>query len=295
MKKYLLLVFLFYSVDFSFGQSSWFPTGATWINRTGSFAVLGYIRYQVTGDTVINLISCKKLSTQKVLVNYLFYTVDTTYGQVFAYESDKVIFGSYDGVSDFDTLYNFNAAPGDKWGLATYACGNPDATVEVTDTGTIIIANQHLKRIIIQYHQTSYNASTDTLIEKIGSTSFGLFEKDMCVIDGGEAFCSYEDNDIGLFPAAATSCDTLYLATVDPKPVEAFSIFPNPAQDVLQLSGDLFEGKTGQLEIFDAIGRSILKLDKIPDAINVSAFSNGIYVLEVKTESQITFRKFLKK
>jgi len=50
----------------------------------------------------------------------------------------------------------------------------------------------------------------------------------------------------------------------------------------------------GKVEVFDALGRSVMKFDYIPTAMNVSTLANGIYLLEVKSESQMLRAKFLK-
>ncbi|MEP7129240.1 MAG: T9SS type A sorting domain-containing protein, partial [Chitinophagales bacterium] len=75
----------------------------------------------------------------------------------------------------------------------------------------------------------------------------------------------------------------------------SISIFPNPAQNQLQLSNaNQFTEQPIQLEIFDVYGRSVMKLDKIPPFINIATLHSGIYFLEMKTHNQTLKSKFLK-
>lgn len=73
------------------------------------------------------------------------------------------------------------------------------------------------------------------------------------------------------------------------------SIYPNPAEDDLNWSGNITEGS---FEIINIIGQKVItgKIDLNKKEINVSTIPTGIYVFIIKTDEGTLYRcKFLKK
>ncbi|MDR6489406.1 hypothetical protein J2799_003945 [Chryseobacterium vietnamense] len=72
-------------------------------------------------------------------------------------------------------------------------------------------------------------------------------------------------------------------------PIHDFKIYPNPAKDVLNIkTGD----KIVKVEIFNLTGQ-LIKTTK-ESQINISAFPNGNYILNVVTEKKIITEQFIK-
>ncbi|MCY0977400.1 S8 family serine peptidase [Chryseobacterium wangxinyae] len=68
------------------------------------------------------------------------------------------------------------------------------------------------------------------------------------------------------------------------------SVFPNPVQSILSIAT---EGEVSSLEVFDNLGRSVLK-SKNQKSINVQDFASGTYYLKVQVKDHVYYEKFLK-
>ncbi len=69
-------------------------------------------------------------------------------------------------------------------------------------------------------------------------------------------------------------------------------IFPNPVKDVLQIKNN--ELKIKLIEIVDLSGKVIYEFNNFRNQINVSALSQGIYFLKLKTDKETVMKKFVK-
>lgn len=79
------------------------------------------------------------------------------------------------------------------------------------------------------------------------------------------------------------------LSTVSFSKNSAFTIFPNPAKNLIQIKSDL---EIEQVRIIDALGKVILAQNNTE--INVEHLAKGIYTLEISTGNGKVFRKFIK-
>ncbi len=86
----------------------------------------------------------------------------------------------------------------------------------------------------------------------------------------------------------STSC----LSTNDNDFSASIALFPNPAQDSLNISS----GYTlDSIEIFDQTGRSLKKITDKLDAVDVSDFSTGTYIVRIQSGKNVSIKKFIKK
>uniref|UniRef100_UPI0040488960 T9SS type A sorting domain-containing protein n=1 Tax=Mariniflexile sp. TaxID=1979402 RepID=UPI0040488960 len=85
--------------------------------------------------------------------------------------------------------------------------------------------------------------------------------------------------------------DTLSNSDPTMDKVDAFSLFPNPANDKISLN---IKPVTSQ--IFDITGKRVIMDSKGTNEFNISSLSKGIYIIKVRTiKGNIFFKKFLKK
>ncbi|MFZ4927617.1 T9SS type A sorting domain-containing protein [Chryseobacterium sp. Mn2064] len=80
---------------------------------------------------------------------------------------------------------------------------------------------------------------------------------------------------------------TLGVASVNKK---AFSIYPNPASDFIQISTP---EQVKEVNIYSASGQKVITTQAAK--VNIHALSSGIYFVEIKTSSQSTIHKIVKK
>lgn len=75
---------------------------------------------------------------------------------------------------------------------------------------------------------------------------------------------------------------------------EVFSIYPNPANDILNIElKDI-----GKIEIIDLEGNIIYRKDILKAGVNeidISQFSNGTYIIKYYSNQEVYFNKFIKK
>jgi hypothetical protein len=77
-----------------------------------------------------------------------------------------------------------------------------------------------------------------------------------------------------------------------------FKVFPNPSKDEVTVRGYSLTGKKAEVKIFDLFGREVLKMEvggqKSEVRIDVSRFSQGVYIIELQTGEKVLRGKFLK-
>jgi hypothetical protein len=294
MKKILLLLVLF-GLLYSANAQNWFTNNPVWNDDLYNSAGWGYEKYFVQKDTVVNGIPCKKIIADAVLGSFW----DTTqYSQTasYLYEQNNVVFMFLGpNVNTFDTLYNFGASMGDKWGI-NGACYNDSLPyIEVLDIGFSNINNSNLKWLYVQYHNMAWgdDVSTDTIYDKMGSIYAGLLLQGLgCQFDYTH-FCSYRDDSIGLYPSNAQYCDTAFATTVPSLSSDIeIKIFPNPVHDFLRFS-NVFNQK-GKLEIIDALGKIVLSQNSILSIINVSELEDGMYSIIIRDVTTSKATHFVK-
>lgn len=69
-----------------------------------------------------------------------------------------------------------------------------------------------------------------------------------------------------------------------------YPIYPNPTKEFINLSNNL----KGNFEIYDLLGKLLLKGKDIENKINISSLTNGIYLLKIESEGKIISQKFIK-
>ncbi len=72
---------------------------------------------------------------------------------------------------------------------------------------------------------------------------------------------------------------------------DKIAIFPNPVKTILNIAT---EDEVSSLEIYDNLGRSILKLQN-KKSVNVEDFAKGTYYLKIQIKEKVYYEKFLKK
>jgi photosystem II stability/assembly factor-like uncharacterized protein len=75
---------------------------------------------------------------------------------------------------------------------------------------------------------------------------------------------------------------------------KAFSVYPNPAKDVLNIKRDA-KGLNGQFCVYNALGKEVAKgiIDETTNQISIAELTKGVYFLALKGEKE-QFLKFIK-
>ena len=71
----------------------------------------------------------------------------------------------------------------------------------------------------------------------------------------------------------------------------AVKMFPNPAKDVVQFSKN--SNELLDIEIFDTLGKSLMKFKNVQDEVNISTLGTGIYFVKMTLGVKATTKKLL--
>lgn len=71
------------------------------------------------------------------------------------------------------------------------------------------------------------------------------------------------------------------------------ALYPNPAKDVIQLSG-LVQDRVEEISIYNQLGQRIKTLKRANATIDVSSLPSGMYYLRLKTTNGLSSKKFIK-
>ncbi|HRN38760.1 MAG TPA: hypothetical protein PLL18_17755, partial [Flavobacteriales bacterium] len=158
----------------------WCPPGAEW-RYTAAFCMggcNGYVRLASAEDTMIQGQPCTRIERTRTYTAYFDPTILTdTLSNLYTYSASGIVWMLDPELNAFDTLYDFNALPGDSWQLIhlpEYSAGSDFLTV--LDTGHISIDGQALRWLSVEYHFQGATGNDppylDTLMERVGSNTF---------------------------------------------------------------------------------------------------------------------------
>jgi hypothetical protein len=68
-------------------------------------------------------------------------------------------------------------------------------------------------------------------------------------------------------------------------------MYPNPANDFLNFDSNSNENI--DIQIFDILGKSVLRLKNVRNSINISELKSGIYFVEITLDTKRTTKKLI--
>lgn len=276
---------------------NWVYPGSQWKYNynNASASATGYMQIQYIGDTQIIYRNCQVLYRESYSYSWQFFMYgNIPAGNLITFDSANVVY-NYNGTG-FDTLYNYNAVPGDRWEMTGGAMNNlcdPHSQVVVLDTGTKIINAMPLHYLYVQldYGSQLPGPFYDTIVERVGAIVHYMLPYDLAdqLIGYGEGgdFRCYSDNFFPSYkPHYANPCDFVITTNSIPEQAAlAIRAFPNPAHDQTHVIG-IPEGQNAHFRIFSADGRLVLEGELANEAIPVAQLQDGYYLLEIQTENQ---------
>jgi hypothetical protein len=262
---------------------SWCPPGAVWkyegLPIPGQCIAAQYVLV-FSGDTVVDGQQAQRIDRftqalwQGTLIEYPAISG-------FTRTNGDVVWEWYGNT--WDTLYWFSAVPGDQWQPAMLEAVCPEHRWHVLDTSTVVVGGVPLRAVEAEIRENNVPIGypSRTFIERLGGGGGYLFpDTPPCaeVIECVSSLVCYQDDEI----AASAPCELTL--DIDPVPIRsAARIWPNPGSEALHVewSGGLID----ELEVRDALGRSVLKRTSIlnNNAIDVSALAPGTYVVLART------------
>jgi hypothetical protein len=305
-----ILVFLFCLLFLSSGaQQAWISKNAVWHYGYQNMGYSGFYKIEYEKDTLIFGRLCQALHERDYKYSItqqgnVYFMGIFDYGYHFTYQSGDTVF--YLNNNKFYVLYNFAAKTGDMWYIGTdtiYNCTN--SLVKVDSTGSVLINNQNLK---VLYMSTPFNSSgaiCSRIIERWGAYGtifnngtylFPFFyscNPNIPIDFPRFYFICYSDSAFPLYNKSPHDCEDFLNGIENYVSSDGIFITPNPANDMISISSFSVDLKIESLNIFDLQGRFLFKQEEIFEAIDVSRFSVGIYLLQVNTNRGSEFRKLV--
>lgn len=117
----------------------------------------------------------------------------------------------------------------------------------------------------------------------------------LCVDSGEQAFFQAAINGLGMQSQVLVNgnCTSSVLEVDTPEVFEPFTVFPVPVQNILQLQSNA-NAQIKSIEIYNNLGQLVQKETGNRQSIDVSRLAKGSYYLEIKTESLIDIKRFVK-
>ncbi len=209
---------------------------------------------------------------------------------------------------EFQILYAFGAIPNDSWIIKTIDEEQELDTLRIVVDSVSMkqINGQELKALHVTYNKLdeySSMAYTSTILEKIGDIHY-MFNwthySSNVACDGNytSGLRCYQDPEFGLYSTGIVdSCDYIYewVGIHQGDLQNQVRIFPNPAQNFVELSVDRFSEY--RAELYDLNGRLLLstKTFKSNTRIDLSKIGNGLYIIVIlENDSKVGYLKMIK-
>jgi hypothetical protein len=305
MKKYfsICLAMLFMG---SLRAQSWCPPGAEWYHTRYTMNGSSYVKINYTGTVVVNTFTCQQLNYQigsrSGFTNQV--TISNSLPTFYTYISNSVVYLRIDNTTNFDTLYHFNAVPGNQWLLPANKVTGITCTkskLTVLDTGHRVVQGVNLRWLKVNI--SNGFPATDTIYERLGFKQHFFLAFDLCsgqhdYYYGGPLRC-YSDNQILNYKLITDSCDhlQLYLNSIEENSIlNSVKIYPNPTADKIFIDYDNLEAKTVKLLITNPLGQ-VIQIGESPlptQEINIRTLEIGFYFLTVQSENRQKVFKILK-
>jgi hypothetical protein len=305
-----ILLFLCLSSALTLNAQTWAPIGATWHFRS-LWTVLGAVtdgstEVKTTSTVSVNGKICSKLSSKFRGATYLNYpgvpppVVAVVPGPEYITYMESDVIYLYNG-TDFDTIVDLKAKPGDHWTVPNYIGGCDSLTpVVVTDTGHILLNGINLRQIGLTFKKrpafTPYLiAKSYTFTERVGSMNAFLFPTVRCVTDdpGDPFFSCYTDDNFSLIKGpGVTECDLTTVGIIKHEKESVFSLYPNPSTGVITVQ----TSRPATVQIVDYLGRIMYSNNEVHAGINQidTDLAKGVYFLQLTSDSQKQMIRFVR-
>ena len=310
MRKILFFVFLTAFMNGSFAQT-WPMPGAHWEYCRGGVG-LDFRIFEYTRDTLINSVNYQVIERINASVSpdpgavYTRYSNDTVYRYVNNQDYPLFIFNAQVGdlYTTFRTDYNV---------FADSSCRSIlPVSIFHADTltyGSLVLKGWDLSDTLFDDIYTGYSpGSTWKLVERIGLINDFPFTLNIWSpisgcnfptdVGGGFVLQFYSDSSYSYFTQYGSYCD---VGVQETTAQETIKLFPNPANDILNLNYDLTNQfiSTDKIDfiVSDLSGKELIRktipANQLQMQISVSGLATGMYFCRIETENEMVYsRKF---
>lgn len=287
-----------FSCDAVVSHRSWGADVARWRYSYNNFGYTGFSEIVLEKDTLIRNQIARKYNRSIQFRNLRAgYNGESRLSPIIISERQDIIYLLTE--NGFDTLYNFSAKVGDKWGIQRYATRDALIT-EVLNTGFRTVNSRNLRWQLVKHYYQEYPqyGYQDTLIERMGSINhymlpWDYFAAGVDAHQGGDFRC-YEDLNFGKYqnPAYEKPCDFV-TATNEIELSNTIQISPNPFTEFVKISFAKPIPTDIEIIIHSVEGRAIKRMLLPANAeqfeIPLTTLHQGYYLLTLMEQGRIVY------
>ncbi len=308
--KYVIILFLSFVLNFSYGQLEFAPIGAKWTYETTIYPIFGgkinlITIFESIQDTIINQKKCRLLKRYEIskdkngnLQNPYFY-------------SPAVIFQNGDKIfqlfrDSFYLLYDWSLKSGDSIELQGEIYPNESLSLRYLTKIKSNIIDAKFGFSIRKINQDMIcHGKLGRIDNVIQFEKFGMIENSLfyigefCGIDYDTKFhlrC-YQDDQVGLIKFDSISCDSIRTDNTQVTNEQNLIIYPTLVTNNLNLL--IASNQINKLEVYSIKGMNVLNTKKSTDIVNnaieLSILDSGVYMLKIYLKNgSIRVNKFIK-
>ncbi len=306
MKRIILLILLLTHAWVSQAQTVFPMKGATWHYMVENGGFIGPYYYTHTKMNYLSDTLIQGHTAAVIRYSSPFLTLGWNKANYFYSSHDSVfVFNAY-SLNKWQLLYDFGASAGQSWQLE-FKSQHPSFhdttswTIHVDSADLKLINGINLRRLYVTYSSTMFNYH-GVVLERIGDVRYMLNFPDFHM----ESLCDgcphlmgllcYQDSTFSLYqPDSLKSCDYVFYGVENyAESYPAFSVYPNPAMDILNISCAKPLVGVWQIELYDALGKRVLKETRNGLGnlwqLNTAGLDAGIYYYTLSSDGLIRQR-----
>lgn len=291
----IILLFFLLLVTLNSRAQVWVSPNAVWTYDYSGISEGGTFKWKYSHDSIVQgrlvqVLKCEKHQFVMDQFGQLHGSLQDYGSRLTSVSGDTVFYVNND---QFYVLYNFNASIGDQWIIAENPNAefcNPVSSVQVSDTGSVLINGQMRRTITLETLTTGEFGIDGIAVEGIGlisgTSNFGMLPGGRdCPMSGiitewySCDFRCFNDDNIGTYNPGSLDCNYLTVS-MNEKEFGELSIFPNPSNGFVkieQLTEDV------EIRIANLSGKIVLikNSSREQNVIDISHLSDGAYFIEV--------------
>ena len=268
----------------AYGQS-WCPAGANWLYERGDPMISsGSVQYTYVGDTLLDGWGAQRIRGIGYFVVSMGGFTDTVYTtepSVLTRTDGDLVYFWLQAQQVWDTLYWFDAVPGDRWNPG-WDCED-GAYVAVVDTGTTVVEGIPLRTLDLEVWWNNDLVGETTIMERMGDVHGCVVLRSPCVVwESGCQFSCYRDNEIDGYPDPTATCRLNVGLESLPATTMGLSAWPVPFQDrlIVETTQAMRQAK---VRLVDLSGREVFRgaFEGKHLEVETPGLPAGLYVLQL--------------
>ncbi|GEM_PF-4193457 len=266
------------------GTHEWSVSKEGWVTQSGDV--------EIDDDMTIDI----DLEPAEAFEVTFIVTCETTENPI---EGALVELGPFDGETDEDGMIVFEEVPEGihEWSVSAEDYLTQSGDIEITEDTTVEIELEPGEEYTVTFEvENEYGDVIDDAVITLGDVTNEAGDYEFTVVPGEYDYLveaeHHEDYEGSVDVESDITVEVIMVpdGTDIPQHETAFSVYPNPAKDVLNVETQ----NINQVRVFDLTGKVIYSQNVNANnvTIQVSEFGQGMYILQVETDKEVISERF---